>query len=132
MSYPRRKSGLFAKNTDKNTERPLAMNGLHSRKYGGPWVSRHNQMSHGTTKNSLGTTKYITAQPNVSRHNQISLGTTKYLTAQPNSSRHNQKLSRQNQIFNSRQNRKTHPKTNNSLLNRILNSQQNGVTSRQK
>ena len=48
--------------------------------YGGPWVSRHNQISHGTTKNSHGTTKYFTAQPNISRLNQ--------------------KLSRQNQINN--------------------------------
>ena len=55
----------------------------------------------------------------------------KTLTAKSNKSR-------QNQIFNSRQNRKTHPKANNSLLNRILKSRQdqtplrqNGITSRQ-
>ena len=67
--------------------------------YGGPWVSLHNQISHGTTK-------HLTARPNNSRHNQISHGTTKnshgttkYFTAQPqpNMSRHNQKLSRHNQ-----------------------------------
>ena len=52
--------------------------------YGGPWVSRHKQISHGTTKNSHGTTKnshgttrYLTTQPNISRHNQIFHGTTK-------------------------------------------------------
>ena len=67
--------------------------------YGGPWVSRHNQISHGTTK-------YLTAQPNISRHNQklsrhnqISHGKTKYLTAQPNISRHNQITNRKTKNF---------------------------------
>ena len=75
--------------------------------------------------------KTLTAQPNISQQNQTAHsttknchGTTKYLAAQPNSSRHNQKLSQQN--------RKMHPKANNSLLNQILNSWQNRITSRQK
>ena len=74
--------------------------------YGGPWVSRHNQISHGTTKKSHGTNKYLTAQPNISRHNQklsrhnqISHGKTKYLTAQPNISRHNQITNRKTKNY---------------------------------
>ena len=91
-------------------------------------MSRHNQISHGTTKNSRGTTRYLTAQPNISRHNQklsrhsqISHGKTKYLTAQPNISRHNQITNRKtknfHQIFNSRQNQ--------------IPSRQNGISSLQ-
>ena len=38
--------------------------------YGGPWVSRHNQIP-------LGTTKYLTAQTNSSRQNQITNRKTK-------------------------------------------------------
>ena len=59
--------------------------------YGGPWVSRHNQISHSTTKKFM-------AQPNSSWHNQTAHGTTKYLMAQPNISRQNQKLLQKNQI----------------------------------
>ena len=53
---------------------------------------------HGTTKYPTAQPKTLTAQPNISRQNQISHGTTKYFTAQPNIPRHNQKLSRHNQI----------------------------------
>ena len=72
-------------------------------------------------------------------------GTTKYLMAQPNISRQNQKLSQKNQINHGKtkflipgKTKKIHPKANNSLQNRLLNSrqsqiplQQNGRTSRQ-
>ena len=46
--------------------------------YGGPWVSWHNQISHGTTKNSHSTTKWLTAQTNTSQHNQIAHGGTEF------------------------------------------------------
>ena len=39
-------------------------NDIRTVTYSGPWVSRHNQISHDTTKNSHGTTKYLTAQQN--------------------------------------------------------------------
>ena len=63
-----------------------------------PNISRHNQISHSTTKNSHGTTKHLTAQPNISRHNQTSHGTTKYLTAQPKTLTAQPNISRHNQI----------------------------------
>ena len=89
VKFSRRMSAL--QNKQKTRKRILS---FVTEYYGGPWVSRHNQISHGTTK-------CLTAQPNVSRHNQKlsrhnqkshgttknSHGTTKYLTAQPNSSR---------------------------------------------
>ena len=65
------------------------------------WDMIDNTVAHGCH----GTTKYLTAQPNIPGQishctTKNSHGTTKYFTAQPNISRHNQKLSRQNQINN--------------------------------
>ena len=42
-----------------------------------PNISRHNQTSHDTTKYLTAQPKTLTAQPNISRHNQIPHGTTK-------------------------------------------------------
>ena len=46
--------------------------------YGGPWLSRHIQISHGTTKYLTAQPKTLTAQPNISRRKQIDHGGSKF------------------------------------------------------
>ena len=46
--------------------------------YGGPWLSRHIQISHGTTKYLTAQPKTLTAQPNISRRKEIDHGGSKF------------------------------------------------------
>ena len=54
----------------------------------------------------------VTTKPNTSRQNQNPHGKTKNLTAKLNTFTAEEKTLRQNQMLNSRQNRRTHGKTN--------------------
>ena len=75
---------MITSHENQEFERDMYCKRSLSEQYGGPWVSRHNHISHGTTKyltaqpkTLTAQPKTLTAQPNISRHNQISHGTTK-------------------------------------------------------
>ena len=65
--------------------------------YGGPWVSRQNQIPHGKTKTLTAKPKTSRQNQKTSRQNQKPHGKTKNLTAKPKDLTAKPKTSRQNQ-----------------------------------